>query len=56
MNNRNNKIQNIENQMCNVEDRIFFVFCKNINIANIRVYEKGRLRYICYYIIFILNR
>ncbi|XP_035731098.1 structural maintenance of chromosomes protein 1A-like isoform X1 [Vespa mandarinia] len=44
MNNRHNKIQNIENQIFNVEDRIFSVFCRNINIANIRVYEKGRLR------------
>lgn len=51
MNKRHNKIQDIENQIWHAEDRIFSVFCRNINIANIRVYEKGRLRYICYYII-----
>ncbi|KAI4497511.1 hypothetical protein M0802_007522 [Mischocyttarus mexicanus] len=41
---RHENIQNIENQIDNVERTIFSVFCQNINIVNIREYEKGRLR------------
>ncbi|XP_043503390.1 structural maintenance of chromosomes protein 1A-like [Polistes fuscatus] len=44
INKRQENIQNIENQINKVENRIFSIFCKNINVADIREYENGRLR------------
>ncbi|KAK2579448.1 hypothetical protein KPH14_002655 [Odynerus spinipes] len=44
MHRRYKKIETVENEIFKVEDTIFTDFCRNIDVNNIREYERGKLR------------
>jgi structural maintenance of chromosome 1 len=44
MEKRERQIDETKEEMNNVEDKIFWKFCKNIGVANIRQYEEKELQ------------
>lgn len=49
---RDRKIKSMEKQVNAIKDKIFVDFCKDINVPDIRYYEKNNLRYVIFNLVY----
>lgn len=54
MQKRDKKTKNTEKHVNAIKDDIFVDFCKDINVPDIRYYEKNNWRYVIFNLVFII--